>query len=440
MPTADEQVIVDGQRALAVSEVSGDFIYDGGATDIYCIVQKDGKAQRALKVANVGEGGGGGGDVPDNVYTQDNLVAGTNISITEVPQPVIDDNTLGVWHFDSSADNVVGDATITLALTPSDYNTTSYKFGTASARFYQSSNAQFFSNYSTVFQNDFTLDLWARTRSSNGSDAEIIFGASFGGSSCVFSVRSTYIDVKIGSSTPRTNTVSQSWHHIAIVRSSGVLYAFLDGVLQGTTSAPSTDNYISLYSPSNNDSEMLLDEIRVSNVARWTADFTPFSQPYQEASGDPVYQINNTQPVPDLSSYLQNTATGSNSLTILGTSTRSQDSINIGSYSSAFAMNTVAIGSTAQATSDHSVAIGNQAYTAGYRSVALGHTSKTNGADAIQLGVGTNSNAKTFQVYTYQLLDGNTGLIPPERLGTGYDATKTQVLKNVNGTLTWVDE
>lgn len=60
MPTADEQVIVDGQRALAVSEVSGDFIYDGGATDIYCIVEKDGKAQRALKVANVGGGGGGG--------------------------------------------------------------------------------------------------------------------------------------------------------------------------------------------------------------------------------------------------------------------------------------------------------------------------------------------------------------------------------------------
>ena len=138
MPTADEQVIVDGQRALAVSEVNGDFIYDGGATDIYCIVQKDGKAQRALKVANVGEGGGGGGDVPDNVYTQDNLVAGTNISITAVPQPVIDANTLGVWHLDSSADNVVGDATITLALTPADYNTTSYKFGTASARFYQS--------------------------------------------------------------------------------------------------------------------------------------------------------------------------------------------------------------------------------------------------------------------------------------------------------------
>lgn len=434
MPTADEQVIVDGQRALAVSEVSGDFIYDGGATDIYCIVEKDGKAQRALKVANVGEGGGGGGDVPDNVYTQDNLVAGTNISITAVPQPVIDANTLGVWHLDSSADNVVGDATITLALTPADYNTTSYKFGTASARFYQSSSAQFFSNYSTVFQNDFTLDLWARTRSNNGSDAEIIFGAGYGGSSCAFSVCSTYIDVKIGSSTPRTNTVSQSWHHIAIVRSSGVLYAFLDGVLQGTTNAPGTDNYISLYSPSNNDAEILLDEIRVSNVARWTSDFTPFSQPYQEDSGDPVYQINNTQ---DLSSYLQNTATGNRAITILGTPTNGQSSINIGSPSSASGTFSVSLGGTAG--SDKTLSLGISSRASGQGSIAIGYGARASNG-AMQIGNAENSTAKTLQVYTYQLLDGNTGLIPPERLGTGYDATKTQVLKHVNGVLTWVDE
>ena len=437
MSEIDATLVKNGQKVVATVSQSGTIISDPSAVDATALIQTDDGPQLCVKTFDLNGGGGGGGDVPDNVYTQDNLVAGTNISITAVPQPVIDANTLGVWHLDSSADNVVGDATITLALTPAYYNTTSYKFGTASARFYQSSSAQFFSNYSTVFQNDFTLDLWARTRSNNGSDAEIIFGAGYGGSSCAFSVRSTYIDVKIGSSTPRTNTVSQSWHHIAIVRSNGVLYAFLDGLLQGTTNAPGTDNYISLYSPSNNDAEMLLDEIRVSNVARWTADFTPFSQPYQEDSGNPVYQINNTQ---DLSSYLQNTATGTNALTILGASTRFQNSINIGAYSSASSLNTVAIGSTAQTTSDYSVAIGNQAYTSGYRSVALGHTSKTNGVDAIQLGVGTNSTAKTFQVYTYQLLDGNTGLIPPERLGTGYDATKTQVLKHVNGVLTWVDE
>lgn len=423
MSEIDATLVKNGQKVVATVSQSGTIISDPSAVDATALVQTDDGPQLCVKTFDLNGGGGGGGDVPDNVYTQDNLVAGTNISITAVPQPVIDANTLGVWHLDSSADNVVGDATITLALTPADYNTTSYKFGTASARFYQSSSAQFFSNYSTVFQNDFTLDLWARTRSSNGSDAEIIFGAGYGGSSCAFSVRSTYIDVKIGSSTPRTNTVSQSWHHIAIVRSNGVLYAFLDGLLQGTTNAPGTDNYISLYSPSNNDAEILLDEIRVSNVARWTADFTPFSQPYQEDSGNPVYQINNTQ---DLSSYLQNTAKGQNSLTILGRPTSKNYSINLGYNSYAYEPFSVAIGGNAAAI-EYSVAIG-------YGATVI------SGKNSIQLGEGNNSTAKTFQVYEYRLLDGNTGLIPPERLGTGYDATKTQVLKHVNGVLTWVDE
>lgn len=83
-----------------------------------------------------------------------------------------------------------------------------------------------------------------------------------------------------------------------------------------------------------------------------------------------------------------------------------------------------------------------------FKSIAIGIISSAEDADkveananeAIQIGTGINSTAKTLQVYTYQLLDGNTGLIPPERLGTGYDATKRQVLKNINGVLTWVEE
>ena len=58
MPTADEQVIVGGQRALAVTEVSGDYIYDGGSTDIQCIVESDDKAQRAIKVVILDGGEG----------------------------------------------------------------------------------------------------------------------------------------------------------------------------------------------------------------------------------------------------------------------------------------------------------------------------------------------------------------------------------------------
>ena len=57
MPTADEQVMVEGQRAVAVSVQEGDFIYDGGATDVQAIVNTSNGAQRALKVVPIGSDG-----------------------------------------------------------------------------------------------------------------------------------------------------------------------------------------------------------------------------------------------------------------------------------------------------------------------------------------------------------------------------------------------
>lgn len=56
MSIIDGQVIEEGQRAISVTEVSGDFIYDGGSTDVQCVVKSGDKAQRAIKVAPVGDG------------------------------------------------------------------------------------------------------------------------------------------------------------------------------------------------------------------------------------------------------------------------------------------------------------------------------------------------------------------------------------------------
>jgi len=227
MPTPDEQVIQDGQRAVAVSEVSGDFIYDGGATDVYCIVDNNGTAQRALKVANVGEGGGGGG--------------GGTVDQTYDP----------------------------------------------------------------------------------------------------------------------TSTNAQS------------------GTAVAEAVAPA----------------------------------------------------------------LKNTATGTNALTILGNTSSNNNSLNIGAYSTSNGIYSLSIGHYSSANM-YSIAIGSSgAQASGNTSIAIGgYNAVATGGSSIQLGCGTNSTADSFQVFNYQMLDGTTGLIPAARIGTGYDATKTQVLKNVNGTLTWVDE
>ena len=70
MPTSDEHVILEGQRAIASVGQEGPIIYDGGATDIHCIVNVGGKAQRAIKVAPVG---GSESFIKDVVYRKDVL-------------------------------------------------------------------------------------------------------------------------------------------------------------------------------------------------------------------------------------------------------------------------------------------------------------------------------------------------------------------------------
>lgn len=57
MATADEQIILGGQRAIAVQNQTGSYIYDGGATDIQCVINSNGKAQRAIKAVLIGKDG-----------------------------------------------------------------------------------------------------------------------------------------------------------------------------------------------------------------------------------------------------------------------------------------------------------------------------------------------------------------------------------------------
>ena len=180
---------------------------------------------------------------------------------------------------------------------------------------------------------------------------------------------------------------------------------------------------------------------------------------------------------------LQNTATGTNSLTILGTATSGSASINIGSSSTATRSNSVAIGNSANTVSQYSVAIGynakagtssdssNGAVAIGYNAggdyskgntvaignnavakstgsiaignsaevgninytngIAIGNGSQVYGANSINLGYGANTTANSLSVgfygqnsnNPYALLDGTTGLIPDARLSSNIART-----------------
>jgi hypothetical protein len=79
-----------------------------------------------------------------------------------------------------------------------------------------------------------------------------------------------------------------SWHHFAIQRNGGTIWLFLDGVLvNGKTISPAatlaaSGNPLSIGNYANNAYPMngYIDNIRISNIARYTGNFTPPTTPY----------------------------------------------------------------------------------------------------------------------------------------------------------------
>ena len=163
---------------------------------------------------------------------------------------------------------------------------------------------------------------------------------------------------------------------------------------------------------------------------------------------------------------LQNTATGTNSLTILGTAASSSGTVNIGIGSEA-SSDSVAIGYNAY-DAGHGVVLGRYAHSYGWgNNVVIGNyaTSGTSGFDysviigseaksannvvnCIQLGGGTNPESNTFYVAlnsnNYKLL-GSDGSLPADRLAstTGLaDGNYRLRLTMASGvpTLSWVAE
>ena len=156
----------------------------------------------------------------------------------------------------------------------------------------------------------------------------------------------------------------------------------------------------------------------------------------------------------DLTSYLQNTATATDAITVNGVANTSWvDGINIGKDSRINSNNGIAIGVEASA-DVNAVAYGRDA-DAGVRGTAIGayaktsydtgiaigcwnsvmHNAVSSAKGAYQFGVGTNNTARTLNVgwyndsvtpstfVNYQLLDGDTGLIPDARISTNIART-----------------
>jgi hypothetical protein len=180
-----------------------------------------------------------------------------------------------------------------------------FKFGGASASF-DGLNTSYLSipdSASLRLPNDFTIDFWINISSSLTPSTWVIFKGPSNNSFASWLVFFQGGQLSFWSSSNGTSwdisdaqhigtiAATGAWHHVAISRQGSTWYLFLDGNLNATFSDPSTmhatadavtiggNNY---FSQAFNG---YLDEIRISNGARWTANFTPPASPAGVAAG-----------------------------------------------------------------------------------------------------------------------------------------------------------
>jgi hypothetical protein len=163
------------------------------------------------------------------------------------------------------------------------------------------------SNELVLETSDFTIEAWIYPRSWNNSNALIIGSntnnsvqiSRYGTSSTQFGLALSGVSWLISDANlPAINV----WTHIAIIRASGVIKIYINGVQSGS-SYTGTANFSSpIYAiggNGSNDFDGLIDELRITRgVARYTSNFTPSPVPFPVS---PIITIS-SQPTNQLAS------------------------------------------------------------------------------------------------------------------------------------------
>jgi hypothetical protein len=171
-------------------------------------------------------------------------------------------------------------------------DTAQSKFGGSSALFDGTGDYLELANSPTNFgTNDFTVETYFRYSGSTGAFRPIIDSRDSAGPSGFFlgldaSNKPVYFINTASRITAADAISTNTWYHIALVRSSGVSKLYLNGTQVGSDYTDTNDFTTTLSRLSRNYLNSgfwngHLDEIRISNTARYTADFTPATQPFQ---------------------------------------------------------------------------------------------------------------------------------------------------------------
>ena len=246
---------------------------------------------------------GGGSDVvlPDNLYTEDNLIAGENITFSEVlPEGGIDEHTLSCFHLDGTAvDEVTG-----YTLNPTMDNSV-HKFGTGSSMWTNSTRFPWgLNNY-----NDFSFDYWVYVPNASRNETRLglqgVVNSAYTDLGMVYFDASGAISFKVFENTFATEATVKLgiWTHIYVYYKAEdrTFHLFVDGKEVSSTQIGEEQVFSGAKSFINNGFTVSrFDEIRISDCIRWTEDFTPPTEPYTLATGPSKKAINAVIPEVEL--------------------------------------------------------------------------------------------------------------------------------------------
>jgi hypothetical protein len=173
-------------------------------------------------------------------------------------------------------------------------DTAQSKFGGASALF-DGTGDSLTINANSVFNfgtSDYTVEGWIRSSSLGATRIIFDTGVATQGTRPVFYVTSNgainmYTTATGAVSSAGSTITTNTWYHVALVRYSGTTTIYVDGVSKastGTSYSMSTTAtmYVGAEDPGTTNSwNGHIDEVCVSNVARYTAAFTPPTTPFQ---------------------------------------------------------------------------------------------------------------------------------------------------------------
>lgn len=222
-----------------------------------------------------------------------------------IPSYIIDEHTLGVWHFENNDTNAVNGSEVGISKTGFTklYSNSNSKFNDYCAQLRLQNTTQgaidLFQNYGEVFSSDFTLDFWVRTLGSTGT-GNTCFSIAVNRTTPIVSFFIYKNKIECQNSLYSKSFAVNTWHHLAFERYSNIIYCYIDGeMIYSTTEGQTLDAtmaYTKLISGTASANCPYIDEMRLSNIARYEGqNFTPFNVPYHYEESDSDTPISSYQ-------------------------------------------------------------------------------------------------------------------------------------------------